>query len=158
MGKFELQKAEIQRILRETRLSRDELARRVAIDPDTMRKIANGYQKASDVVMTSIRNVERAEKTTMREDPIPYLTEKDWKERALKAEAREQALLDILKGVTVKPADKPNSTQSEAGLEKSPGDEAASKLLAKAVAAAPTRPPTSSTSPKQPISAHPTKK
>lgn len=40
-------------------ISRDELAGRVPMNPETLRKVAKGYQAASGRLMAQIRNVER---------------------------------------------------------------------------------------------------
>jgi SOS-response transcriptional repressor LexA len=39
-----------------------ELADRAAIEPETMRKLAKGYQRASDSLMQSLRNIEQMQK------------------------------------------------------------------------------------------------
>ena len=52
------QKAEIEGILKRTGLSREDLATRAAIKPETLRKVIGGYQPASDRMMQSLRNVE----------------------------------------------------------------------------------------------------
>src|SRR6266849_2908850 len=59
------QAAEIQSLLRESGLSPEEMAVRVAIKPDTLRKIMKGYQPASDHVMDLIR------RTASRRDSEP---------------------------------------------------------------------------------------
>jgi SOS-response transcriptional repressor LexA len=51
------QAKEIEEILRKLGISTDELAVRVAVKPETMRKVAKGYQKASSQLMHAIRQV-----------------------------------------------------------------------------------------------------
>jgi hypothetical protein len=48
---------EIAAICKELGITATELAARVSVQPDTMRKVANGYQKASDQLMAAIRMV-----------------------------------------------------------------------------------------------------
>jgi transcriptional regulator with XRE-family HTH domain len=50
---------EIEGICGRLGITRDELADRAGIKRETMRKIANGYQPASERMMTLIRNVEK---------------------------------------------------------------------------------------------------
>jgi hypothetical protein len=52
-------------------ISLPELANRIAVTPETMRKIANGYQKAGPVVMQAIRNVEYVQ-SLLREAGPPH--------------------------------------------------------------------------------------
>lgn len=57
MPELREQAGEIQRICAEAGLTPDEMAARVAIKPESMRKIYNGYQPASEPLMQSFRNV-----------------------------------------------------------------------------------------------------
>ena len=64
-------------IRRRTGLSLEELARRVAIQPETMRKISKGYQKASDQLLAALRNLElyqRSVKSPSVVDPVSDAT------------------------------------------------------------------------------------
>lgn len=56
--RFDNQRAEIAGILKRTGLPPDELASRAAIKKESFRKVAAGYQKASDRMMQSLKNVE----------------------------------------------------------------------------------------------------
>jgi SOS-response transcriptional repressor LexA len=56
--RFELQAALIAGIAQRTRLSPEALAARVAIKPETMRKVSKGYQKASDQLLAALKNLE----------------------------------------------------------------------------------------------------
>jgi phage repressor protein C with HTH and peptisase S24 domain len=59
--RLEKQIAEIEGICKKTGLSIEELADRAAISPETMRKISKGYSPASDMLMMSLKNIERLE-------------------------------------------------------------------------------------------------
>jgi SOS-response transcriptional repressor LexA len=53
---------EIAGILRRMGIDYREMANRAVVEPETMRKLAGGYQKASDSLMQSFRNIEAMHK------------------------------------------------------------------------------------------------
>lgn len=61
--RFPEQKAEIEAVAKRLNMSVQELGNRAAIKPETMRKVAKGYQKASDRMLHSIRLVETVTRT-----------------------------------------------------------------------------------------------
>lgn len=56
---FEAQAREIREICSRMGVEPEQLGERAAIMPETMRKYTKGYQRASDIVMQSLRNVEK---------------------------------------------------------------------------------------------------
>ena len=54
MAAFEKQAEEIEALIKDSGLSRDEIALKLGMEPDTLRKYAKGYQKASDRTLLAL--------------------------------------------------------------------------------------------------------
>ncbi|MDB6030229.1 MAG: hypothetical protein JWM16_567 [Verrucomicrobiales bacterium] len=98
---FRDQAKEILEIVERMHISLPELANRIAVTSETMRKIANGYQKAGPVVMQAIRNVEYMH-TLLREGVRvpPYRTDR--------LEPTAQACLDYVREFLARCENDPN--------------------------------------------------
>lgn len=87
MPDFEEQAALIERLLAEANLTPDEMAARVIINPETMRKIRKGYQPASKRLLNAMRREARKAQipSTIQEEAALYKVEQS----AAKAAALE---------------------------------------------------------------------
>lgn len=72
-AKFPEQKAQIEAIIKRIGLPSEEIANRAAIKPETLRKIAGGYQLASKRILSSLLNVE----ATVKANPQPVVSVDD---------------------------------------------------------------------------------